>query len=99
MPAGDDLGGGVGIGAAELTGGDQDTLVHAHGHQLTQHTLGGRGTHGEGHDLAAQLVLQGQSASTAFISSGLMMVCMDARSRVPSGFTATLPEDREPASQ
>ena len=58
---GDDLGGGVSIGAAELTGGNQDTLVHAHGHQLTQHTLGGRGTHSEGHDLAAQLVLQGQS--------------------------------------
>ena len=58
---GDDLGGGVGIGAAELAGGDQDALVHAHGHQLTQHALGGRGTHGERHDLAAQLVLQSQS--------------------------------------
>ena len=32
------------------------------------------------------------AASTAFRSSGLMMVCMDARSRVPSGLTATLPE-------
>ena len=58
---GDDLGGGVGIGAAELTGGDQHTLVHAHSHQLTQHTLGRRGAHGEGDDLAAQLVLQSQS--------------------------------------
>ena len=56
----DDLGGSVGIGTAELTGGDQNTLVHAHGHQLTQHTLCGRRTHGERHDLAAQLVLQGQ---------------------------------------
>ena len=26
------------------------------------------------------------------MSSGLVMVCMDARFRVPSGFTATLPE-------
>ena len=33
-----------------------------------------------------------RAASTAFRSSGLMMVCMDARSRVPSGLTATLPE-------
>ena len=33
-----------------------------------------------------------RAASTAFISSGLMMVCMDARFRVPSGLTATLPE-------
>ena len=57
---GDDLGGGVGVGAAELTGGDQDALVHAHGHQLTQHAFCGRGAHGERDDLAAQLVLQGQ---------------------------------------
>src|SRR5574344_1599288 len=33
-----------------------------------------------------------RAASTAFMSSGLMMVCMDARSSVPSGFTATFPE-------
>ena len=33
-----------------------------------------------------------RAASTAFISSGLVMVCMDARFSVPSGFTATLPE-------
>ena len=33
-----------------------------------------------------------RAASRAFISSGLVMVCMDARFRVPSGFTATLPE-------
>ena len=33
-----------------------------------------------------------RAASTAFMSSGLVMVCMDARFRVPSGFTATLPE-------
>ena len=57
---GDDLGGGVGVGAAELAGGDEDALVHAHGHQLTQHAFCGRGTHGEGDDLAAQLVLESQ---------------------------------------
>ena len=33
-----------------------------------------------------------RAASTAFMSSGLVMVCMEARFRVPSGFTATLPE-------
>ena len=59
--SGDDLGSSVGIGTAELTSGHQNALVHAHGHQLTQHALGGRGTHGERHHLAAQLVLQSQS--------------------------------------
>ena len=39
---GDDLGGGVGVGAAELAGGDENTFVHAHSHQLTQHALCGR---------------------------------------------------------
>ena len=58
---GNDLGGSVGVGTAELTGGDQNAFVHAHGHQLTQHALGGRRTHGERHDLAAQLILQSQS--------------------------------------
>jgi len=33
-----------------------------------------------------------RAASRAFISSGLVMVCMEARFRVPSGLTATLPE-------
>ena len=33
-----------------------------------------------------------RAASTAFLSSGLMIVAMDARFRVPSGLTATLPE-------
>ena len=33
-----------------------------------------------------------RAASRAFISSGLVMVCMDARFSVPSGLTATLPE-------
>ena len=33
-----------------------------------------------------------RAASTAFRSSGLVMVAMEARFRVPSGFTATLPE-------
>ena len=33
-----------------------------------------------------------RAASTAFMSSGLMMVCIEARFRVPSGLTATLPE-------
>ena len=56
----DDLGGCVSIGTAELTGGDEHALIHAHGHQLTQHAFCGRGTHGESHHLAAQLVLQSQ---------------------------------------
>ena len=58
----DDLGGCISIGAAELTSGDQYALIHAHGHQLTQHAFCGRRTHGESHDLAAQLILQGQSS-------------------------------------
>ena len=59
---GDDLGGGVGVGTAELAGGHQYAFVHAHGHQLTQHAFCGRRAHGESDDLAAQLVLQGQGS-------------------------------------
>ena len=33
-----------------------------------------------------------RAASTAFMSSGFVMVCMEARFKVPSGLTATLPE-------
>ena len=33
-----------------------------------------------------------RAASTAFRSSGLVIAAMEARFRVPSGFTATLPE-------
>ena len=33
-----------------------------------------------------------RAASRAFMSSGFVMVCMEARFSVPSGFTATLPE-------
>jgi hypothetical protein len=33
-----------------------------------------------------------RAASRAFMSSGLVMVCIEARFSVPSGFTATLPE-------
>ena len=58
---GDDLGGRVRVGAAELTGGNQNALVDAHRHQLAQHALSRRRAHGESHDLAAQLVLQSQS--------------------------------------
>ena len=53
-----DLGSSVGIGTAELTGGNQHALVSAHGHQLTQHTGSGRGAHGDNGDLAAGGVLQ-----------------------------------------
>ena len=56
-----DLGSGISVGAAELAGGNQNALVNAHSHQLTQHTFCGRRTHGESHDLAAQLILHGQS--------------------------------------
>ena len=54
---GQNLGGSVGIGTAELTGGNQHALVSAHGHQLTQHTGSGRGAHGDNGDLAAGGVL------------------------------------------
>src|SRR5699024_4813929 len=56
-----DLRSGVSIGTAELTGGDQNGLVAAHGQQLAEHTLGGRGAHGDHHDLAAGGVLDPQS--------------------------------------
>ena len=88
---GDDLRGSVSIGAAELTSGDEDALVHAPGHQLTQHTFCG-GPMVKAMTLQPSSSFRDRAASTAFRSSGLMMVCMDARSSVLSGFTATLPE-------
>ena len=53
-----DLGGSVGIGTAELAGGNQHALVSAHGHQLPEHTGGGRGAHGDNGDFAAGGILQ-----------------------------------------
>ena len=57
----EDLAGCEGIGTAELAAGHQNSLVSAAGQQLTQHTLGRRGTHGDDDDFAAGLVLQLQS--------------------------------------
>ena len=54
-------GGGVGIGTAELTAGDQNSLVRAAGQQLTQHALCGRGAHGDHDHFSAGLILQSQS--------------------------------------
>ena len=54
---GEDLGGGVRIGAAELTGRNEIAFVRAHGDQLAQHTLCRRGAHGDDEDLAAGGVL------------------------------------------
>ena len=56
--AADDLRGGERIAAAELAGGNQDTLVSAHGDQFAQHAFGGSGAHGDSDDFAAGLVLQ-----------------------------------------
>ena len=53
-----DLGGRVRIGAAELAGRHQHTLVRTHGHQLTQHAGCRRGTHSDDDDLAARGVLE-----------------------------------------
>ena len=58
---GKDLGGGVSIGTAELTGGNEIAVISAHGHQLAQHTFCRRGTHGDDGDLAAQLILELES--------------------------------------
>ena len=55
---GQNLRGGICIGAAELTGRHQHTLVRAHGHQLTQHARCGGRTHGDDDDLAARGVLE-----------------------------------------
>ena len=58
---GKDLGGGVSIGTAELTGRNEIAVISAHGHQLAQHTFCRRGTHGDDGDLAAQLILELES--------------------------------------
>ena len=61
LGGGEDLGGGVSIGTAELTGGNEIAVISAHGHQLAQHTFCRRGTHGDDGDLAAQLILELES--------------------------------------
>ena len=57
---GQDLGGGVGVGPAELPGGDQNSLVSAHGQSLAEHPGGGGRTHGDHNDLATGGVLHFQ---------------------------------------
>ena len=58
---GDDLGGGEGVGAAELTAGDEDSLIAAHGQALMQHAGCGEGAHRNDDDLAVRvLVLDGK---------------------------------------
>ena len=60
---GDDLAGGEGIGTAELTAGDQDGLVGAHGQQLMDHGGGSRRTHDDDDDLGIRnLIAEGQSS-------------------------------------
>ena len=53
-----DLAGCEGIGTAELTARDQNSLISAAGQQLTQHALCRRGTHGDDNDLAGRQELQ-----------------------------------------
>ena len=67
-----DLAGCKGIRTAELTAGNQNSLVSAAGQQLTQHTLCRRGTHGDNNDLAAGgvLELQGSLQSVQVIGVG-----------------------------
>ena len=60
--SGQDLGGGEGVGTAELTGGNQHAAVSAAGHQLTQHALCRRRAHGDDDDFAAGLILQLQGS-------------------------------------
>ena len=57
-----DLAGCKGIGTAELTAGNQNSLVRAAGQQLTQHAFGRRGTHGDHNDFAAGGILELQSS-------------------------------------
>ena len=59
---GKDLGGGVSIGTAELTGGNEIAIISAHGHQLAQHAFCRRGTHGDDDDFAAGLIFQLQGS-------------------------------------
>ena len=48
----------VRVGTAELARGDENTLVHAHCHELAEHALCGRRSHRERNDLAAQFILE-----------------------------------------
>ena len=57
-----DLAGCEGIGTAELTAGDQNSLICTAGQQLTQHAFCRRGTHGNNNDFAAGSVLELQSS-------------------------------------
>ena len=73
--SGQDLRGGVCIGAAELTGGHQNRLIGAHSQSFPQHTGSGGGAHGHHDDLAAGgvLDLQGglQSVHIIGVRNGL----------------------------
>ena len=67
-----DLAGCEGIGTAELTAGDQNSLVRTAGQQLTQHAFGRRRAHGNNNDFAAGgvLELQGSLQSVQVIGVG-----------------------------
>ena len=56
--SGKDLGGGVGIGTAEFTTGNEHRFIRAAGEDLTQHAFCRRGAHGDNHDFAACLILE-----------------------------------------
>ena len=57
---GDNLTGGIGIGAAEFAGGYQIRLIRAHGQRFPEHSGGGGGSHGDDDHFAAGLVLDFQ---------------------------------------
>ena len=57
---GDNLAGGVGVGTAELAGGDKIRLIRAHGQRFPEHSGGGGGAHGDDDHFAARLVLDFQ---------------------------------------
>ena len=57
-----DLAGCEGIGTAELTARNQNSLICTAGQQLTQHAFCRRGTHGNNNDFAAGSVLELQSS-------------------------------------
>ena len=68
---GDGAGGGEGIGAAELTVGEQDGAVDAHGEGLAEDGLGLGQTHGDDGDVGTVLVLQLQGVLEAALVVGI----------------------------
>ena len=68
---GDGAGGGEGIGAAELTVGEQDGAVDAHGEGLAEDGLGLGQTHGDDGDVGTVFVLQLQGVLEAALVVGV----------------------------